>query len=480
MTDAATQIASERPPAREVMPPSGDRPGGARELMRLAFPLILSNSVWTLQLTIDRIMLSRLGEEHVAAAMAAAMLFWTPLSLFQYTASYATTFVAQYSGAGRSERVGPVVWQALYFSIVSGFLFLLLLPWTTTFVAIAGHTSRLQALEADYFVPLAFSVLPTLITAAASSFFAGRGDSWTVLLINAVGLAANAVLDYALIFGHWGFPAWGIAGAGWATVVGTWASAMVALTLLALPVYREQFAKLRGWRFEPALMRRLLYFGLPNGLQTFLDGLAFTVFVLLVGALGEAELAATSIAFTLNLLAFLPAMGVAQGVSVLVGQRLGQDQPALAERTTWTGLVISTGYMTAVALLYLLAPGLLYEMFRGGENTKLQAEVALRVPVLLRFVAFYSLFDSMNLIFAFALKGAGDTRFVTALSLVLAWPLMVIPTWFAWRYDWGLYWAWAFATAFVVVLALAFLARFIQGKWKAMRVIEAAPMEALA
>jgi MATE family multidrug resistance protein len=81
----------------------------------------------------------------------------------------------------------------------------------------------------------------------------------------------------------------------------------------------------------------------------------------------------------------------------------------------------------------------------------------------------------MNLIFSFALRGAGDTRFVTAVSVVLAWPLMVLPTWLSVQRGWGLYWAWAFATCYVIALGLTFLLRFRAGKWKSMRVIEAVP-----
>src|SRR5437899_1281680 len=220
--------------------------GGGRELLRLAWPLVLSNSVWTLQITIDRIMLSQLegdaGPKAVAAAMAAAMFFWAALMLFQYTANYATTFVAQYVGAERPQRVGPAVWQALYFSIVSGILFLALIPLAAPLAAWGGHSSELQSLEAIFFRCLCWSALPALITAAANSFFAGRGDSWTVLYINAAGLLVTAVLDYAWISGHWGFPAWGIAGAGWATVVGMTVSAVVALALFLRRRYREEFA----------------------------------------------------------------------------------------------------------------------------------------------------------------------------------------------------------------------------------------------
>lgn len=450
------------------------RPGGGRELLRLSLPFILSNSVWTLQIALDRVFLSQLGKDNVAAAMVAVMLFWTPLALLQNTANYATTFVAQYVGAGRNERVGPIVWQAFYFAVVGGIAFLGWLPLADVLAAAGGHSEHVQELEAAYFRCLCFSALPTLIVAAASSFFAGRGDSWTVLAINCTGLLVNAALAYAWIFGSWGFPALGIVGAGWATVTGTAASATLACVLMLQRKYRQEFGTLTGWRLDPALLHRLLLYGLPSGLQWALDGLAFTVFLLLVGRLGDAELAATSIAFTLNMVAFLPALGIAQGVAVLVGQRLGMDRPRLAERTTWTGFRLAWLYMAAVAALYVLLPGLLLQPFRSGSGDELESQVAALVPVLLQFVAVYSLFDSMNIVFAFALKGAGDTRFVTLLSVGLAWPLMVLPTWAAWQYGWGLTWAWTFASAYVVALGLALLARFRAGQWKTMRVIEPA------
>ena len=80
--------------------------GGARELLQLAWPLILGNSFWTIQIALDRVLLSRASSELVGAAMAAALLFWTPITFLQYTANYATTFVAQYTGAGQPHRVG--------------------------------------------------------------------------------------------------------------------------------------------------------------------------------------------------------------------------------------------------------------------------------------------------------------------------------------------------------------------------------------
>jgi MATE family multidrug resistance protein len=450
--------------------------GGTRELLALAWPLILSTSFWTVQVVFDRVLLGQSGSQSLAAGMASAVMFWTLLTGFQGTAGYATTFVAQYTGAGRPQDVGPVVWQALHFSLISSLFFVALLPLVGPLVALGGHTPALQELEAIYLGCLCLSAPPALVVSSISSFFAGRGDSRTVLVINSVGLGVNALTAYLLIFGHWGFPAWGIAGAGAAAILGSCAAALVSLALFFRPRYRQLYQTAAGWRFDPALFRRLMRYGLPNGTFAVLDALAYTVFLLLVGRLGEVELAATSVAFTINLLCIMPVLGIGQAVEVLVGQRLGADEPDIAERTTWTGLGLSLAFTGAVAVAYVVMPGALAEPFRGQDAAAWEV-IRLRVPVLLRFVAVYALFDTANLVLSFALRGAGDTRFVMRVALAVPWPLMVLPTWAVWQWGGDLYWAWAFASVYIMALALAYLFRFRQGKWRTMRVIGPAPAE---
>ncbi len=463
-------------------------PGGSRELLQLALPLVLSQSFMTIQIAIDRVLLSRHNPEEVAAAFPAVMLFWLPFGLLQGVAAYVSTFVAQYTGAARPQRVGPAVWQGLYFAGGGGVLFLAMIPLAADFVALGGHAAELQQLEVIYLQYLAAAALPMLVVAAVNGFFSGRGQTWTVLGIDAVGSVVNAALALVLIFGYWGFPEMGIAGAGLSTALGAWASAGLGLGLFFRPQFREQFRTLSGWKFERELFGRLLRFGGPAGMQMFLDVLAFTLFTLFVGRLGMAAMGATSIAITLNMITFLPMIGLGQAISILVGQRLGEDRPDLAERTTYTGLWWMFGYMWLIVVIYLTMPGMLlmpFEPDTAEEQAKF-APIAAIVPNLLVCVAIYSLADSMNLTFAFALRGAGDTKFVTWLTFLLAWPLMVIPSYLVVQYRDALavrfsgmgepvYWAWGFATLHIVVMSLCFLWRFRQGKWKTMRVIEPPP-----
>jgi MATE family multidrug resistance protein len=456
--------------------PGARAPGGSRELLALALPLVVSQSFMTVQVFLDTFLLAHHDPREMAASFPAVMWFWLPFGLLQVTAGYVSTFVAQYMGAGRPGRVGPAVWQGIHFAVLAGLLFLLMVPAAPALIALGGHTAALQGLEVTYLRCLCFAALPMLVMAAINGFFSGRGRTWTVLVIEAFGTAVNVALALVLIFGRLGLPEMGIAGAGVATAIGSAASAGLALVLLLRPEHREEFNTLRGWRPERELFRRLMIYGGPAGAQVFLDVLVFHVFVQLVGRLGEAATGATTLTVRLNMVAFLPMMGMGQAVSILVGQRLGADRPDLAERSVFTGLKWVFGYMCGVAAIYLLFPGALVGLFEGGRDPEAYARVAALVPHLLVCVAVYSLADSVNLTFSFALRGAGDTRFVSLLTFALAWPMMVIPTFLVVRAGGSVFSAWWFATAYIVGMAVCFGLRFRSGKWKTMRVIEASPI----
>lgn len=459
--------------------------GGSRELLKLALPLVISQSFMTVQVLADTLLLARHDTDEMTASFPAMMWYWLGFGFLQVTAGYTSTFVAQYTGANRPERVGPAVWQGIYFSIIVGLLFLLSIPAAPFLISLGGHTPDLQQLEVTYLKCLAFAALPMLLMGAVNGFFSGRGQTWIVLVIEVFGTAVNIGLALLLIFGRWGFPEMGIAGAGWATVVGSWASALLALALFLGRKYRVEFATLTGFRFERELFGRLMKYGGPAGMQMFLDILVFNAFVQFVGRLGDAAIGATTLTVRFNMIAFLPMMGLGQAVCILVGQRLGADRPDVAERSAYTGLKWMFGYMCLVAATYVLIPGMLVAAFEPENDPAKHHAIAAIVPNLLICVAIYSLADSINVTFAFALRGAGDTRFVTWLTFILAWPVMVLPTIYvvmnraelAARFPGmgePIYWAWAFATAHILVMSVCFWLRFRHGKWKTMRVIEAA------
>ncbi|PIS10008.1 MAG: hypothetical protein COT73_11590 [Bdellovibrio sp. CG10_big_fil_rev_8_21_14_0_10_47_8] len=444
-----------------------------KTLLGIAWPLIVANSFWNLQLTIDRIFLGSFSTEALGAAMAVMGVFWVPMALLQQTASYVTTFVAQYVGAKENEKIGPCLWQSFYVSLIGGVAFLFLNLASPWFFSLVGHAASIQSLEIDYYNSLAYSALPTAIVAAASGFFTGLGTTRVVMKINFVGLLLNVILDYLLIFGNLGFPKLGIMGAGYATALAAYGAAIYGCILLFNSHNELKYRILSQWKIKASLIGQFLKFGIPSGLQWALEGMAFTVFLIIMGRLknGDVALASSSIAVTVMMLSVLPSMGVAQAVMTLVGQYIGEKNPEKAAQTTWDGVKISSLYMGSVAMSFILFPEFYLSWFQNQDNAALWHQVTQVVPTLLKVVAVFTMLDSMYLNVSFALKGAGDTRFVSLMALTVPWPLMVLPAFLVREYDNAIALSWSFAAIYSLVITTVLILRFRGGRWKTMSVI---------
>jgi len=449
--------------------------GGGREVLAVAYPLILAQMSFTVQVFIDRLFLTWYSAAAVAGAVTGLFAVWSLIGLCIGTGEYLTTFVAQYLGAGRLERIGPAMWQGIYFALAAGVGMALLAPLAGPVFALAGHQATVQAHEVTYSGILLKGSGPIVLMATLSTFFAGRGATRVVLVVNVIATVVNIVFDYLWIFGRAGFSAHGVAGAAWATIASQVVGSSIFLGLMLRSEHRRIYRTLVGWRFEGPLFRRFLRFGLPTGLQYSLEIGAFALFMVLLGRIGTAELAASGIAFNLNMIVFMPMLGLGVGVSAVVGRHLGAGRTEAAERTTWSAFWMSLAYMSLCGALYLAAPDLLLAPYAAGADPVSFAAVAEVATVLLRFVALYSIFDMMNVVFAAGLKGAGDTLYPLVLTLALSWAAMLVPGYLACEvFGGGVYVAWSAATAYVVLLGLLMLRRFRSGRWKGMRVIEAA------
>jgi len=452
--------------------------GGYREVLVIATPLIMSTGAWSVQHFVDRMFLSWYSPEAIAAAMPAGMVSFAVMSLFLGTASYVSTFVAQYYGAKRFNRIGPVLWQGVYIALLGGLVQICLIPFADAIFSFVGHEPLVQRYEIQYFKILCLGGIPFVASSAMAGFYSGRGKPWPVMWVTAGETILNLVLDYALIFGAWGFPELGIKGAAIATVISGVFALFVYLALISKKIHAEAYHTVKGWRLEQKLFMRLLRFGLPSGVQFFLEMAGLTVFILLVGRLGINSLAATNIAFNINTLAFMPMIGCGIAVSVLVGQYLGGNKADLAQRSAYSGFHMTFLYMTSIAAAYVLVPEIFVAPFVARADPEGMVEIYRLALILLRFVAIYSVFDTMNIIFASAIKGAGDTRFVMFMIMILSALVLVLPAYVVIVVlGYGLMVAWGIGSFYIVVLGCVFYLRFRGGKWKTMRVIEQPVMD---
>ncbi len=457
------------------------RPAGGREVLNVALPLVVSSLSWTVMTFVDRMFLKWESGEAMAAAFSASTVWFAVLCLPLGICMYATTFVSQYSGSGQPQRVGPATWQGVWAGVLFSPLVLLAVPLAPAIFAASGHAPQTIVQETLYFRILCYGGPAMLIAQGLASFYSGRGQTSVVMWVDTSVAVVNLILDYCWIFGKGGFPAMGIAGAGWATVTALTLKAVIYAVLVLQRSHQQRFATLSGMRFDRRLFGRLLYFGTPSGLQLLLDVIGFTVFILLIGRLGTVEAEASSIAFSISTLAFMPIWGISQAVSILVGRWLGENRDDLAAQATWSTLWIALAYMAAISICYLFVPGMfLFAFFLGESSSTDQETVRTVATVLLRFVAAYNLFDAALMVFVSAIKGAGDTPFVLRVSLVMA-GVLAGSSWFCVEVlQMGIYGCWGLITAWIWVLGMTFLARFLQGKWREMRVIEDVPLDCAA
>jgi len=452
---------------------------GYREVLRIAVPLILSQGAYSLQQFVDRIFLAWYSPEAVAAATPAGILTLTIMSLFFGTAGYVTSFVAQYDGAGRPERIGHALWQGIYIALLGGVVLALLAPAAPPIFAAVGHAPGVQANEVRFFRILCAGAAPAILNAALASFFSGRGRPWAVLWADVAAALLTVVLDWLLIFGRFGLPRLGIEGAAIATVAGSTLACLILSLLIFVPRRHRRYETLQGWRPDRVLLLRVIRYGLPTGIQIFIDLAGFTAFFLLVGRISTDSLAATNIALNINTLAFMPMLGLGTAVSVLVGRYIGEARADLAERSVSSAVRMALLYMGILSLAYLLVPGLFLLPFGAEANATTFAPIAALAKILLRFVAFYSLFDALNIVFSSAIKGAGDTRFVMLMIIVLSIGILIVPNWLIVVVLHGsIYAAWIVATTYISLLGVVFFIRYRGGKWKRMRVIEITPASA--
>ena len=448
--------------------------GGWRELIRVAWPLIINSGAFAVLNFSDRLFLSWYGETEFRASLPAGILFFTLVCGFMALAGFTNTLVAQFAGAGDRRGCARATAQGIIVALISIPLIALLIPVGLWMLRFSGHGAEVLALEEDYFKILMWCGGGMTLSSALSSFFSGRGQTFIIMGCNLAANGLNILLNYLFIFGKGGFPEMGIAGAGWATVIGSWTSPLIfALLYFSKPV-NEGFQTIKNLRYDKWLFRRLIRFGLPSGLHWFLDVAAFTIFVMLVGRMGPVAHIASNIALSVNLIAFMPMIGMGMAASILVGQYLGRNQPEYAERIGWLTLKIGIGYILVIGATFLLFPALYINVFAGNTAEVISSEELMKTArILLAMLAIWGTADACAIIVSGALKGAGDTHFVMYFQSAAAWGFLVLgQLLIVLVFEAGVYISWAWTLLYIILLGIGFVLRFRSERWKSIDLLD--------
>lgn len=452
-------------------------PGSFRELFAISLPLIISAGSHSVMSVADRVMLAGYSPadtgasttlDIIAAVTPASMLHWTVACIPLGTIFYANTFIAQFDGAQKPGELCIAFWHAVMLSVVSGILLILFVPFSSALFSRVGHAPPVVVQETAYFNTLCLGSILILLSNALSCFFSGRRRTTVVMCVNVLSVVFNVIGDYGLIFGHWGLPELGITGAAVATLLARAFDVGIYFVLIWKESRRLNLPVFASWKPEREMLRRYLRYGLPSGFHFFIDNSGFLAFLLIVGSLSRDAMAATNLAFSVNSLIFVPLLGFGTAVQTIVGHHIGAGLLPAAIRTTWNAVRMGMVWTGAAAVFLVFFPELSlrpFMVFASGQHS-LQS-ILPTTAQLLRFVAVYSVFDAMAVVFASALRGAGDTLFPMFLTMISSWLVMVLPSWLIVQsMSASVHLLWLTCTAHIVLMGVAMLVRFLTGRWK--------------
>ena len=460
-------------------------PGSFRELFAVSLPLIISAGSHSVMSNADRIMLAgysptvpteAVSLDIIAAVTPASMLHWTVLCIPLGTILYANTFIAQFDGAGKARELAASFCQAVWLAIISGLLLTVFVPLSHAIFTFANHTDSVVAQETAYFNTLCSGSVLFLVSNAFGCFFSGRQKTDVVMCVTLISVVINVVLDYGLIFGNWGLPEMGIRGAALATLLARSSDILIYTFLLRRDVVTNMYPFRSTWKPNPTLLKKYLRYGLPSGLHYFMDNSGFLVFLLIVGSLSRDAMAATNLAFSINSLIFIPLLGFGTAVQTLVGHHIGAGLQCAAVRTTWNAIRMGVVWTGGAAILLVffpevsLRPYLFFEQVTDVTADSVKSVLPM-AATLLTFVAVYSIFDAMAVVFSSALRGAGDTLFPMLITMCSSWFVMTLPAWLIVRSEGAtIQKLWMTCTAHILLMGTVMMFRFLSGKWKSIRI----------
>jgi len=380
-------------------------------MLTLAWPMILTNLAQTAMTATDVMIIGRLGANALAAGALGTNLYFAPL-IFGLGLMYATSPMMAAERGRRKHSVRDIrrtVRQGLWQAVLITIPIWILLWHTEAVLLLLRQDPDLARQAAIYMRGLQWAVLPFFGYIVLRSFISALERPGWALIIMAIAVALNALANYALVFGKFGFPAFGIVGSGIAT---SFASFFMFVGLAAVCVTQRHFRRYRifgrFWRPDWPRFWALLKLGAPiSGILAF-EVTIFNAAAFLMGIIGAAPLAAHIIALQIASVTFMVPLGIAQAATVRVGLAHGAGDAEGVTRSGWTALFMGVSFMAVMALVMFTWPQVLISAFIDITDSANAQVVALAVTFL-AFAALFQVADGAQAVAAGMLRGLQDT-----------------------------------------------------------------------
>ena len=397
--------------------------GEIRAMLALSWPMVLTNLAQVAMTATDVMMIGRLGADMLAAGALGSNLYFAPLILGLGLVYAASPMMATELGRKRHSvrDIRRTVRQGLWLAILGAIPIWIILWNGETILLAMGQEPALAEQAGVYLRWLQWAILPFYGYIVLRSFISALERPGWALVIMFIAVGFNALGNWLLIFGNWGFPRMGIAGSGLATSL---SSAFMFIGLAVVVSFERQFRRYhlfgRFWRSDWPRFAAMLRLGLPiAGILAF-EVTIFNAAAFLMGLINSASLAAHAIAIQIASVTFMVPLGINQAVTVRVGLAYGARNPDGISRAGWTAYTIGVGFMALMALVMLLWPRVLIGAFINLDDPANTVVIGLAVTFL-SFAALFQIFDGAQAVAAGMLRGLHDTKVPMILAAIGYW-----------------------------------------------------------
>jgi MATE family multidrug resistance protein len=416
----------------------------------------------------DAIQVKHLGFKAIAATATGGLNVMGFVILGMGTVFIVQSFVAQLSGRGERDQAPRFAWYGLAIAAIAAVIAVVLTPLIGPALAVTGYSVEVREQMADYMAIRLLSIGAIVGVEALGNWYGGLGNTWMQMAAGIITMVAAVFFNWVLISGHLGAPAMGVNGAALASTI----ASFLGFGFLAVAFWRRwgNAPRARTSKLSLGELGRVVRFGLPNGLNWFLEFAAFQLFVNgVLASLGDETVAALNVVIAVNSLSFMPAFGLASAGAILAGQAIGRNARDAVWPQVKITLVCTMTWMGAVGATYLVLPGPLLSLFASDGSSQL---VAIGSSMLVISAA-WQLTDAVALTLSETLRAAGDTTWTAVARLVLAWAVFtpsafVVVT----RLHGGPVGAMLCLVGYLGLLAAALTWRFKSGAWKHIQLLE--------
>ena len=398
----------------------------ARETLVLGLPLVGSHLAQMALHVTDTVMVGWYGVVPLAAVVLGSSSFFIVFVVGSGFAKAVMPMVAAALGRGDETQVRRDTRMGLWLSIAFGIIVLPIFWWSGPILLALGQDPEVSAIAQDYMRVVGFGMVPALAVTVLQSYLSALHRTQVVLWVTLAAVGLNIAVNWALIFGNWGFPELGAQGAAVATI------SVQVLSLIVLGIYAASLPALRHfhlfqrfWRPDWPAMRQVWRLGVPIGLTGLAEGGMFQASALMMGWIGTVELAAHGIALEVAALTFMLHVGLSSAATIRIARFDGRgDRPALRQAAK-VAVVISLGLAALSIALFLAVPERIVELFL--DLTKPESAAILSYgTALVMLAALFQLADGMQVMALGLLRGVQDTRVPMWLAAVSYW-LIGIP-----------------------------------------------------